>query len=81
MAKWATDPQRSWDVSKCAVGGQSAGGALAAGASHLAGENGQRSIALQVLMYPPLDLTIPAAKKRAEGKETFLARMAPSPRR
>lgn len=77
VAMWATDRERSWDVSKCAVGGQSAGGALAAGASRLAWENGQRSIGLQVLMYPPLDLTIPAAKKRAEGKETFLARMGP----
>lgn len=77
VAHWATQAKRPWDGTRCAVGGQSAGGALAAGAARLALENGQPDIALQVLMYPPLDLTIPAGQKRTEGKEAFLVRMGP----
>lgn len=77
VAIWAAAPERPWDGSRLAVGGQSAGGALAAGAARLAFEEGTPRIGLQVLMYPPLDLTIPAASKKAGGKETFLIRMGP----
>lgn len=77
IALWAAAPERPWDGSKLAIGGQSAGGALAAGAARLALEHGSPHISLQVLMYPPLDLTVPAADKKAKGKETFLVRMAP----
>lgn len=77
VAVWAAAPERDWDGTRVAVGGQSAGGALAAGTARLALEEGAPRIALQVLMYPPLDLTVPASRKKAEGKETFLARMGP----
>lgn len=76
-AVWAASAERPWDGSKLAVGGQSAGGALAAGAARLALEQAAPPISLQVLMYPPLDLTIPAKSKKAEGKETFLLKMGP----
>ena len=77
VALWAAEKKRPWDGTRCAIGGQSAGGALAAGAARLALEHGGPELALQMLMYPPLDLSIPAAQKLREGKETFLARMGP----
>ncbi|GAA4737154.1 alpha/beta hydrolase [Modestobacter marinus] len=77
LTVWAASPERPWHGSRLAVGGQSAGGALAAGAARLALEQGADHIALQVLLYPPLDLTVPARSKAAEGKETFLVRMGP----
>jgi acetyl esterase len=52
-----------WDV--LTVGGQSAGGALAAAAARLAFERNGPAIALQVLHYPPLDLTVPARAKKS----------------
>lgn len=55
--------QHGWDGSRLTVGGQSAGGALAAAAARLALENGAPTIALQVLHYPPLDLSVPARAK------------------
>ena len=74
---WAASEERPWQGSRLAVGGQSAGGALAAGAARLALEKTAPTISLQVLMYPALDLTIPAAKKWTPGKEKFLVRMGP----
>ncbi len=53
---WAGDPDREWDGAKLCVGGQSAGGDLAAAAARQALENGGPDIALQVLFYAPLDL-------------------------
>jgi acetyl esterase len=47
------------------VGGQSAGGGLAAAVARQALEEGGPSIALQVLHYPPLDLATHAKDKRA----------------
>jgi acetyl esterase len=55
--------EHGWDASRLTVGGQSAGGALAAAAARLALENGTPAIALQVLHYPPLDLSVPAGTK------------------
>jgi acetyl esterase len=52
-----------WDGTRLAIGGQSAGGALAAAAARLVLERGEPAIALQVLHYPPLDLTVPASAK------------------
>ncbi|MDR1430819.1 MAG: alpha/beta hydrolase [Propionibacteriaceae bacterium] len=78
VALWAAAPGRPWDGSRIAVGGQSAGGALAAGTARLALERGAPKIALQVLLYPPLDLCVPARSKMAKGKESFLARMGPA---
>lgn len=76
-AVWAASSERTWDGARLAVGGQSAGGALAAGAARLALEQGGPRIGLQVLMYPPLDLTTPAKDKATQGKERFLVRMGP----
>lgn len=77
IARWAAEPERPWSGGPVTIGGQSAGGALAAGASRLALENGGPTIALQVLMYPALDLSVPAASKYTPGTEKFLVRMGP----
>ncbi|MEJ2667468.1 MAG: alpha/beta hydrolase fold domain-containing protein [Deinococcales bacterium] len=53
---WAAGATGEWDGARLCVGGQSAGGALAAGAARLALESGGPRIALQVLHYAPLDL-------------------------
>jgi len=67
VLKWAASPERDWNGEKVCVGGQSAGGALAAGAARLALENGVPEIALQVLHYPPLDIATSAKDKPAPG--------------
>lgn len=54
-----------WDGARLTVGGQSAGGGLAAATARLALERGGPRIALQVLHYPPLDLSVPARAKRS----------------
>lgn len=77
VAVWAASPDRPWDGSRLVVGGQSAGGALAAGVSRLALEEGGPDISLQVLMYPPLDLTVPSGAKKAPGTEALLVWMGP----
>lgn len=77
VAVWAAGPGHPWDGGRLAVGGQSAGGALAAGAARLALENGSPAIRLQVLMYPPLDLTVSASSKKTPDKEGFLVKMGP----
>jgi acetyl esterase len=61
----ANGSEHGWDSSRLAVGGQSAGGALAAAAARLSLERGGPAISLQVLHYPPLDLTIPAGTKHS----------------
>ena len=53
------------DPSRLAVGGESAGGNIAAVASQLARERGGPKIVFQVLIYPPLDFTA----ARAMGQE------------
>jgi acetyl esterase/lipase len=63
VLQWASAPERDWDGSRLCVGGQSAGGSLAAAASRMALENGGPAIALQMLHYPPLDLVTPTADK------------------
>src|SRR3984957_12634266 len=65
---WAAGPGHGWDGSRLCVGGQSAGGSLAAGAARLALEQGGPAIALQVLHYAVLDLSTPGRDKRAAGK-------------
>lgn len=65
---WAAETERPWDGAKLCVGGQSAGGALAAGAARLALEKDGPEIALQVLHYPPLDLATPGNQKTSTGK-------------
>ncbi|MGV0743375.1 alpha/beta hydrolase [Mycolicibacterium sp. XJ870] len=62
---WAASEQRDWDGSRLCVGGQSAGGSLAAAASRLALENAGPEIKLQLLHYPPLDLVTPTKDKHS----------------
>jgi acetyl esterase/lipase len=57
--------EQGWDGGRLTVGGQSAGGGLAAAVARQAFEEGGPSIALQVLHYPPLDLATGAREKRA----------------
>ncbi|TDB73006.1 alpha/beta hydrolase fold domain-containing protein [Micromonospora sp. KC723] len=57
--------EHGWDGRRLTVGGQSAGGALAAAAARQAWEQDGPAIALQVLHYPPLDLTTDVRDKRS----------------
>ncbi|MFF4655628.1 alpha/beta hydrolase fold domain-containing protein [Streptomyces sp. NPDC001381] len=57
--------EHGWDGGRLTVGGQSAGGGLAAAVARLALERGGPRIALQVLHYPPLDLATGAGDKKA----------------
>lgn len=72
VAVWAADPARDWDGSRLCVGGQSAGGALAAAVARLTLELGGPPVALQVLHYPPLDLVTPLRDKRTAGRPAVL---------
>ena len=65
--RWAAGAGHGWDGSRLCVGGQSAGGSLAAGAARLALEEGGPEIALQVLHYPLLDIATPQRDKHAHG--------------
>lgn len=67
VLRWASSPDREWDGSRLCVGGQSAGGNLAAGAARLALENGGPKVSLQMLHYAPLDLVTPAKDKHTAG--------------
>lgn len=57
--------EHGWDGNLLTVGGQSAGGALAAAVARQALQKGGPSIALQILHYPPLDLLTNARDKRS----------------
>jgi acetyl esterase len=67
VVRWVAGhgPEQGWDGGRLTVGGQSAGGGLAAAVARQALEHGGPTIALQVLHYPPLDLTISAKDKRS----------------
>ncbi|HSX97707.1 MAG TPA: alpha/beta hydrolase fold domain-containing protein, partial [Streptomyces sp.] len=67
VVRWAAGhgDGHGWDGDRLSVGGQSAGGGLAAAVARQALEEGGPSIALQVLHYPPLDLATGARHKRA----------------
>ncbi|MFF4400960.1 alpha/beta hydrolase fold domain-containing protein [Streptomyces sp. NPDC001480] len=64
--------EQGWDGTRLTVGGQSAGGGLAAAVARQALEEGGPEIALQVLHYPPLDLATGARDKRAAGPRPML---------
>jgi acetyl esterase len=60
---------QGWDGERLAVGGQSAGGNLAAGICLVARDRGTLTPVLQILNYPPLDLaTDPSAKVARTAK-------------
>jgi acetyl esterase len=67
VVRWVAEhgAEHGWDGGRLTVGGQSAGGGLAAAVARQALEEGGPSIALQVLHYPPLDLATHAKDKRA----------------
>ncbi len=67
VVRWIAEhgAEQGWDGDRLTVGGQSAGGGLAAAVARQAWEEGGPSIALQVLHYPPLDLATSAKDKHA----------------
>lgn len=67
VARWvATNGgTQGWDGKRMAVGGQSAGGNLAAGICLQARDDGTPPPVLQILNYPPLDLAADPAGKQA----------------
>ncbi|WP_128376202.1 alpha/beta hydrolase [Streptomyces cavernae] len=67
VVRWVAEhgAEQGWDGGRLTVGGQSAGGGLAAAVARQALAEGGPSIALQVLHYPPLDLATSAKDKRA----------------
>ncbi|MFJ9708955.1 alpha/beta hydrolase fold domain-containing protein [Streptomyces sp. NPDC101234] len=74
VVRWVAEhaAEQGWDGSRPTVGGQSAGGGLAAAVARQALTEGGPSIALQVLHYPPLDLVTNAADKRAAVAKPML---------
>jgi acetyl esterase len=62
---WASSQARDWDGTRLCVGGQSAGGNLAAAASRLALMHDGPQVRLQVLHYAPLDLVTSTGDKRS----------------
>jgi acetyl esterase/lipase len=75
VVNWAVahSLDQNWDASRLVVGGQSAGGAIATAVARIARDSGGPAIALEVLNYPPLDLTIPGPQKRALAKHPVVA--------
>ncbi|WP_344525471.1 alpha/beta hydrolase fold domain-containing protein [Streptomyces albiaxialis] len=71
---WASSPERPWSGGAVCVGGQSAGGGLAAAACRRALDAGGPAVALQVLQYPPLDLVTPGYRKEAPTGRTPMLR-------
>lgn len=67
IAEWVAEhgDEFGWDGQSLTIGGQSAGGGLAAAASRLAWERGGPRISLQALHYPPLDLALGVRNKRS----------------
>ncbi|MGW0894137.1 alpha/beta hydrolase [Saccharopolyspora sp. NPDC002578] len=65
VTRWAAEhgARHGWDGSRLSVGGQSAGGSLAAAVARQALEQDGPPLALQVLHYPALDLTTPVRDK------------------
>jgi acetyl esterase len=74
VVQWvaAHGAEHGWDGSRLTVGGQSAGGALAAAVCRQALDRGGPPIALQALHYPPLDLVTSAKDKHAAALKPVL---------
>ncbi|MFR9727926.1 alpha/beta hydrolase fold domain-containing protein [Saccharopolyspora sp. MS10] len=67
VLRWAAShgERHGWDGTRLSVGGQSAGGSLAAAAARQVLERGGPALALQALLYPVLDLSTPLRAKRS----------------
>ncbi|HEY8720531.1 alpha/beta hydrolase [Pengzhenrongella sp.] len=67
VVRWVAEhgAENGWDGGRLTVGGQSAGAGLTAAVARQGLEHGGPPIALQVLHYPPLDLTVSAKDKRS----------------
>ncbi|MEU2257748.1 alpha/beta hydrolase fold domain-containing protein [Nocardia xishanensis] len=72
VLSWAADAGRDWDGRRLCVGGQSAGGAIAAGAARLARNLGAPRLRLQVVHYAPLDLVTPGKDKNAQAPRAMI---------
>ncbi|MFD9429663.1 alpha/beta hydrolase fold domain-containing protein [Streptomyces sp. NPDC060002] len=74
VVRWVAEhgAEQGWDGGRLTVGGQSAGGGLAAAVARQALEQGGPAIALQVLHYPPLDLATSAKDKKAAVAKPML---------
>jgi acetyl esterase len=73
VLKWTSSADRDWDGTRVCIGGQSAGGNLAAAAARQALLNGGPDVTLQVLHYPTLDLVTATKNKRsARGRKAVL---------
>lgn len=64
--------QQGWDGERLAVGGQSAGGNLAAGVCLAVRDRGGVAPVLQILNYPPLDLATDPATKIARTSSPLI---------
>lgn len=76
VACWAAGAgaqEHGWDGDRLAIGGQSAGGNLAAGACLRARDEGGFTAQLQVLAYPPLDLALDPARKHARTAKPMIS--------
>lgn len=67
VVRWVAEhgAEQGWDGTRLTVGGQSAGGGLAAAVARQTLEEAGPEIALQVLHYPPLDLATGVRNKRS----------------
>jgi acetyl esterase len=74
VCAWAAEAGagHGWDGGRLAVGGQSAGGGLAAAACRIARDRGTFAPRLQVLLYPPADLTIPPDRKHGTAAKPVI---------
>lgn len=74
LACWAaTDgAAEGWDGTRMTVGGQSAGGGLAAALCLLAADGGIPHVERQILHYPPLDLVTDPADKKGEAAKPLI---------
>lgn len=76
VACWAATTgarEHGWDGARLAVGGQSAGGNLSASACLRARDEGGFGAALQVLVYPPLDLAQDPGDKHARTAKPLIS--------
>jgi len=64
--------RHGWDGDRLAIGGQSAGGNLAAGVCLAVRDNGSIAPVLQVLNYPPLDLAADPSTKLARTAKPLI---------